>query len=84
MHCDLCSIKSMTTSEMAPYSLCMALQLTRASSALCRECAAIWNVFYSHVATGPKLSHEASDESVTKLSIDSQRLATFLRSASQV
>eukprot|EP00063_Salmo_salar_P061286 XP_014036121.1 PREDICTED: WD repeat-containing protein 60 isoform X3 [Salmo salar] len=33
---------------------------------------------------GPKLSHEASDESVTKLSIDSQRLATFLRSASQV
>uniref|UniRef100_A0A4W5N8S6 Dynein 2 intermediate chain 1 n=1 Tax=Hucho hucho TaxID=62062 RepID=A0A4W5N8S6_9TELE len=33
---------------------------------------------------GPKLSHEASDESVTKLSVDSQRLATFLRSASQV
>ncbi|KAK6299959.1 hypothetical protein J4Q44_G00299920 [Coregonus suidteri] len=33
---------------------------------------------------GPNLSHDTSDESVTKLSIDSQRLATFLRSASQV
>ncbi|KAG7488437.1 hypothetical protein MATL_G00034530 [Megalops atlanticus] len=38
----------------------------------------------SVVCGGPKLTNEASGESMTKMSFDSQRLAAFLHSASQV